>query len=366
MKHLYKKLGLLSLAIICFTACEKSGDEFTASNQGDSILLEADISTIDLDDTNPSNPAVTLTWSDANYGVQTAINYTVEVSADQSFSAPYVAGNSTDTAFSWTTSQLNASASNAGLDPFEFASLYVRIKSSVGSQNSLPSFSNVIMLMVKPYYNYPYVDLYFVGPASASGWENNNSNAALFRSATEDNIYTYTGYFNADQLKMLEMRGAWAPQYGGTGGSLVYRPTEAADDPSPIADITSSGYYTFTANLSNLTYSVEPFDVGSSPTLNSVGIVGSATPSGGSETALQKYGIGGNVFDPHIWYSMNIHLVPGELQFVANNTDTWGSDTQFSGQTTPNGGTITVIVEDDYEVWFNDLTGDYILIPLNL
>lgn len=366
MRNIYKIVGLISFTMITFASCEKSGDEFIATNVGNSILVEADISTIDLDDTNPNNPSVTLTWSDADYGVQTAINYTIEVASDAAFTNPFIAGNSTDTAFSWTTSQLNASAANAGLAPFEFSPLYVRVKSSLGTQNNLPSTSNIITLSVRSYYNYPFVDLYFVGPSSAAGWNNNNNNAALFRSATDENVYTYTGFFNAGDLKMLEIRGAWAPQYGGSGGSLVYRPTEAAPDPSPLNDIVSSGYYTFTANTSNLTYSAVPFDISGSPILTSVGITGSATPSGGTETALQKYGIGVNVFDPHIWYSTSIHLVPGEVQFVANNTDTWGSNTEFSGQTTPNGGSITVIVEDDYEVWFNDLTGDYILIPLNL
>lgn len=365
MKNIYKLIGLMSFAIICFNSCENSGDELVASNLANAILVEADISTIDLDDTNPNNPAVTLRWSDADYGVQTAISYTIEVSSDEAFTAPFIAGNSTDTSFSWTTTQLNNSAAKAGLPPFEFSPLYVRIKAAIGTQNSFPSTSNIITLMVKSYYNYNFTDLYLVGPGTASGWENNNNNAALFRNATEENIYTYTGKFNGDLFKFLENRGAWAPQYGQSSGMLKYRATEDDPDPDPLDNITAAGYYRVTVNTSSMAFSVEPFD-GSAPALTSVGINGSATPNGGSETALEQYGIGGNVFDPHIWYSRNIHLLPGELQFVANNSTTWGSDTEFSGQTTPGGGAITIIVEDDYEVWFNDLTGDYILIPLNL
>jgi hypothetical protein len=40
--------------------------------------------------------------------------------------------------------------------------------------------------------------------------------------------------------------------------------------------------------------------------------------------------------------------------------------TSFSGLATLNGGNIPVVVEADYDVWFNDLSGHYILIPLNL
>ncbi len=361
----YKLLGLILFAFISFTSCETDDEISVASNVSDSVLLAADISTIELDDTNPGNPAVTLTWSDADYGVQTSIIYTVEIASDEAFTNPIIAGNSTGNSFSWSVSELNASSAEAGLAPFDFSPLYVRIKSNIGTSTTLQSISNTIVLSIKSYYNYPFDDLYLVGPGCASGWNNNNNNPALYRSPDNENVFTYTGYFNGDLFKMLETRGAWAPQYGEAANELVYRATEDDDDPSPIDNIVAAGYYKYTANISDLTFSVEPFTV-STPVLNSVGINGSATPSGGSETALQKYGIGGNVFDPHIWYSTNIHLTPGELQFVANNTDVWGSDTQFSGQATPNGGTISVIVEDDYEVWFYALTGEYILIPLNL
>ena len=105
-----------------------------------------------------------------------------------------------------------------------------------------------------------------------------------------------------------------------------------------------------------------PYD-GSVPSLSSLAITGSATPS---ETALQQYGVSGTVFDEHIWYISNVHLVPGELLFKANGSDSWGGETSFSGIATAGGNAISVIVEDDYEVWFNDLTKNYIMIPLNL
>lgn len=365
MRKTLNIIGLSIFAFFCLASCEKDGDEWTATNVSNSIVAEADISTVNLDDTNPGNPAVTLVWTDANYGVQTAVVYKIEVSSNEAFDAPFVAGNSSSTSFSWTNSQLNTASANAGLPPFEFNNLYVRVKSSIGTQNALEGVSNTITLSVRPYYNYPYKDLFLVGPACAAGWDNNNNNSPMFRSSDNEKVFTYTGLFNADQLKMLEMRGAWAPQYGEENSKLKYRATEDDPDPLPIDDITASGYYTFTANIESLEFSIVPYSVSSGP-MSAVGITGTATPGGSAETALAQYGVGGGVFDPHIWYSSSIHLAPGDLQFVTNNSDVWGSDTQFSGQTSIGGGTITVIVEDDYEVWFNDLTGDYILIPINL
>ena len=102
---------------------------------------------------------------------------------------------------------------------------------------------------------------------------------------------------------------------------------------------------------------------GSAPSFTSLAVTGSAVAS---ETGLQQYGVGGTVFDEHIWYISSVHLAPGDLQFKANGSESWGGETSFSGIATAGGSAISVIVEDDYEVWFNDLTGHYIMIPLNL
>ena len=70
--------------------------------------------------------------------------------------------------------------------------------------------------------------------------------------------------------------------------------------------------------------------------------------------------------DSHIWYANAVALEAGDLQFVTNTGSVWASATSFSGTATENGESIPVVVGDDYDVWFNDLTGNYIMIPLNL
>ena len=71
-------------------------------------------------------------------------------------------------------------------------------------------------------------------------------------------------------------------------------------------------------------------------------------------------------FDGHIWYALGIRLTPGDVKFTTGAGASWGSSSSFSGIATAGGDAIPVIVEDDYDVWFNDLTGRYILIPINL
>ncbi len=111
-------------------------------------------------------------------------------------------------------------------------------------------------------------------------------------------------------------------------------------------------------NFSSNSYSLEPFNEAGSTTYDGMTLQGSAV---GSDTAFNQLG-----FDSHIWYISSVNLQPGDVNFMTNTGAMWAGSTEFSGVATEGGGSIPVVVQDDYEVWFNDLTGDYILIPLNL
>ena len=374
MKKTYKILGLVLLAFIGVTSCDKDIEQFQATNVSNSILVEADISAIELDDTNPGNPAVTLNWTDADYGVQTNISYVVEVASDDAFTNAMVVGTTTGNSFSWTVGQLNATSAQIGLAPFEFNPLYVRVKSSVGTQNGLQSYSNMIVLSVKSYYNYPFKDFYLVGNGTSADWNNDNNNVPLFRNADNSNLYTYTGFFTKGggdfgdgRFKILENRGSWQPQWGTTltepndtietSGAIAANPTTQSSDPGRFG-VLSSGYYTFTINFSSRTYSMAEFDASGATDYTSMTLQGSSLTE---NTAMTQLG-----FDSHMWYINSINLLPGEVSFLTNTGASWGSDSSFSGVATDGGAAIPVIVRDNYEVWFNDLTGDYILIPLTL
>ncbi|GAL66929.1 hypothetical protein JCM19301_1473 [Jejuia pallidilutea] len=100
-----------------------------------------------------------------------------------------------------------------------------------------------------------------------------------------------------------------------------------------------------------------PYDASGATTFSGMSIQGSSVAT----TAMTQLS-----FDGHIWYTAGIRLTPGEVSFLTDTGATWGSDSSFSGVATNGGASIPVIVEDDYDVWFNTLTGRYILIPLNL
>lgn len=376
MKY-FKNISILMLtlcALMLTSSCDDGSDEFNVSSTAPVVLNDLTIKDIELDPTNTNNPAATFNWTEADYGQQAAVRYNVEVSADEAFTNPAVAtsisGNNTATL---SVGELNSAAGTVGLPAFTWSTIYARVVSSLGTQTGLPVDSNVISFNVYPYFNYPFDDYYLVGNGTAPGWNNNANNPALFRDTDNPNLYTYTGYFANDsgdygegRWKVLETRGLWQPQWGVTenegeddfkaSGGIAGNPGTQSGDPGRFGVVTS-GFYQFTVDFGSETYTTTPYDASGATDFTSMEIQGSAI----SATAMTQ-----STFDSHIWNIPSIRLVPGDLQFVTNTGSAWGNTSEFSGVATESGGSIPVVVEDDYEVWFSDLTGHYIMIPLNL
>ncbi len=359
-----KNIIILLCSLTIIISCEKEDSEFIASESNAIQLEELDISTIVIDGSNPTNPAITLNWSNADFSLQAVENYVVQFSSTDSFSeivSP--ASTSGRSSVTLTMSELNGAANNAGLDPLVSGQIFARVIASIGDQSRLPTISNTINFNVVPSFNYSFTDLYLVGPASFSGWDNNNNNSVMFRSSSNPDLFSYTGFFIGGQpLKVLEQRGAWAPQYGEDApGSLIRRTTEDDPDPTAINDIESlsDGYYTFEVNLNDMSFSLNSYDVSDAPVYNTITIEGSAV-----DGSVQMQSAGFNQ-EEHIWRISSTTLSAGNIQFIVDGT-AWGGDTEFSGIASSGSSETPVIVGDDYEIWFNDLTGEYQFIPLTL
>ncbi|WP_282123635.1 SusE domain-containing protein [Algibacter mikhailovii] len=375
MKYL-KNISILALAaclLMFVSSCDDTSDKFVV-NETDAVqLAELTVTEIELDPVNTNNPAVTFNWSRADYGQPAAVRYSIEIASDAEFTNATVATTITGSnAATLSVAELNSAAGTVGAPAFDWSTLYARVTSSLGTQEGLPVDSNSISFMVYPYFNYPFDDYYLVGNGTAPGWNNNLNNPALFRDQDNPRLYHYTAYFSNDdgdfnngRWKVLEERGLWQPQWGvtddegsddpKTSGEIAGNPGTQGSDPGRFG-VTASGYYEFTFNISTKKYTTEAYDASGATEFTSMSIQGSASET----TAMTQ-----STFDAHIWNIPSIRLAPGELQFLTNTGSTWGSSTAFSG-VAQEGGSIPVVVEDDYEVWFNTLSGRYIMIPLNL
>ncbi|TBN00901.1 SusF/SusE family outer membrane protein [Hyunsoonleella flava] len=366
--------SIIGLVLLFLSSCDDDSELFTVSAPNAPVLADLQITQIELDAANTGNPAIALNWSESDYGQPAAVNYSVQFSMDEAFTSPVTATSVTGrNDITLSVGEINSAAGNAGLNPFEWATLYTRVVASLGTQQSKAINSNTLQFEVYPYFNYVFNDYYLVGNGTAPGWNNNDNNPPLFRDADNPNLYYYTGFFtkgggdfNDGRFKVLETRGLWQPQWGvtdnegedeiKTGGEIAGNPGTQSNDPGRFG-VPSEGYYEFTINFSTKTYTMTPFNASGATMFSGMSIQGSSV----STTAMTPLS-----FDGHIWYAAGIRLTPGEVSFLTDTGATWGAAISFSGVATAGGSAIPVIVEDDYDVWFNTLTGRYILIPLNL
>ena len=359
----FSAITIIGMLLLVFSACDDSSDIFTISNPTAPVLADLGFTDLTLDAVNTNNPAINLNWKEADYGQQASVNYAIQFASDNAFTTPITAATATGkTSITLSVNEVNAAAGNAGLNPFEWKALFIRVVSSLGSQTSEKSVSNVIEVNVYPYFNYVFNDYYLVGDAVAPGWNNNNNNPALFRDPSDSNVFHYTGYYaDNGHFKVLTTKGLWQPQYGTDDGSTVGANLGSGSDPERFpyggGNGIPAGFYTFKINFASNTFSFDPFDATGITSPASLTVEGSST----ANVTMNQL-----AFDGHIWYANSVRLTPGNVEFVTDSGSKWGSTTSFSGFATDGGGSIPVIVEDDYDVWFNDLTGHYILIPLNL
>jgi starch-binding outer membrane protein SusE/F len=365
MKNIYK----IFIAVIMVTglwSCE-SEDNFMlveAPAASFSIITPGSGTQIVLTEEMPqNNTALTLTWEEVSYGTPTVVNYTVQFAVNGTeFAEPKDISSSSATNHSITVEQLNAIALDLGLMPEVESGIDVRIRSTVGTTGSEEKFSDVITLLITPYPSNVIRQLYLVGDGTAGGWNTANDNIPMFRDPEDLGKFYYTGRFTAGSVKLIEVYGQWAPMFGFDGaGGLIARPTEADPDPASLA-VPSEGYYTLTVDLTAMTYTFEPLATVPA-THATIGFIGSSRTGDdtgwNSDDDMTAY-----TFDPHIW-KINITLFDGMGKFRTNNdwAVNWGANTPISGMGTPGGPDIPVTA-GEYNIYFNDIDGRYIFIPV--
>ena len=218
----------------------------------------------------------------------------------------------------WTVEALNAVALEAGLIPYTAGDLDVRIKSSLGSNDDLPSYSNVITLTVTPYTT----DLPKLAVAgNHQGW--NAGNAPLL-AASDFGRTDFEGYVWLDgEFKFVAQSAdgtfnfppAGGPDYGDNGDFSGILAETGESNCTAIA-----GYYRVRANtgaitaqnLDGMTYST---------TAVSWGIIGAATPTGWDSDTDFTY----NPTTKKLEIA-SIALVPGNFKFRGNNAWNNGFD----------------------------------------
>ena len=356
--NMFKHIFLATTMVLGLVSCEDR-ELITIDQQTAPIVMDLSAESLILDSNFPGNSALTIKWSEAAYTVPVEVKYELEISATESFENAQILTSTAQskTYASFTTQELNEAVKKIGLVPYESQKMYFRVKSYVGTDDLLQT-SNVTTLMITPYLaspTYEYTDLFLIGDATAGGWDNAATNMSLLPllKTSDANKYTFTGLFKAGGFKMIKVRGSWDAQYGlGTPGQL------STDGGSGNIPVDTEGYYKLTIDISALTYTLESV-TNPTKTYENISIIGTAT--GGSDVQLTK-----STFDPNLWIGTKVNLKTGVFKFRADNSwdVNWGTNAEFFGTGVAGGADIPVSAEWDYDIYFNDATGQYSFIPI--
>jgi len=317
--------------------------------------------------------AMTVSWTDAALASDLGldINYAIQAAvAGSEFASPVSLGNvSNNSTLEVTHSDLNAVALGLGFVAETAGNIDLRIVATNSNLNEdvLTRTSSLVTISVTPYLvSFP--NLYLVGDATTPGWNNNNNNTPVFRNQNLPNNYVYTGYFNSGAFKMLEVKGAWQPQWGTNDGSTLAVNPGGGSDPGTF-NVSTAGYYTynFTTVGESGSFTVAPFDATSAPTYTTMGIIGAAIGGWGDGDEVNFTQDPNN---PHLWYALGVTFTSGN-EFLIRANDAWnevwrynGSQELYGNSFLSGGGDNFPFNADtgNYDVWFNDLDGSYILI----
>lgn len=363
-----KKLILLVFTITglaMFASCEDNvgpmlstniePPSFTNAPSGDSFVLTEE---------NADEVALELEWSKPGVGFRAAANYVVEMAeAGTEFADPATLVETSENSVSMTVGELNSKMLASGFPADAEADIDVRLITEINDDVE-DIYSSSFAIGVTPYLvdlGYPQY-MYLVGDATSAGWSNNNNNMPMVRLPdSQGRNHTFTGTFAGGvEFKLLEVLGQWQPQWGDDGGSLASN-EDLGGDPGAFSLTDGDGYYTFEIDIEARTYSLQTYNASGAANYTTIGLIGDSTPGGwDSDTDMTQ-----STFDPHIWYLNNVELVDGYAKFRAADAwdINWGSNTELSGFGTQGGPDIPVTA-GTYNVWFNDLTGGYMFIPV--
>lgn len=378
-----KKFSIFLLTIVAFigfTACEHDDDVvFVAQPDPEGIMfVSTTAESYTLTSQTADNTAERFVWSEVDFDAPTTVTYELQGAPTSDFSDLTSIGTTGDNNLGVTVSQMMTLAAAAGLDNDpetedmpNSGQIFFRVRAYAGNDggNGLSEVSetmaiNVVLPEAEEEAEPGKMNLFFVGDATAAGWNNNNNNTPLFRHSDNDNMFSFTGRFaggdDVEGFKLLEVLGQWQPQWGGTDGTLAVNAGDS-DDPAAFS-VDSDAYYTLNLNTEDMTYTFESYDASGAATYGSIGIIGPAQSGGwDADTDMTQ-----SEFDPHIWYINGLELTDGEFKFRADDdwADNWGAASgELSGQANYGAGDNMTAVAGTYDIWFNDITGRYILIP---
>lgn len=269
MKKIFNKILILFTATLCFTACEKQ--DMTVLNDNAETLVSLSSDTIVLDILNSGQDALTITWTDPDYGFNAGPNYEVTFKSAEKSSTISV-GNVLTKSFE--TSELNKLLLELGLTPGESSEVSITVEGLLSTYSTAGASSNTSTLNATAY-STDFTPIYMIG-AALKGWD---TNLAVEVYGIGPGQYEVIAEFHNNEAFRFFEQPDWDAQtynypYFGTGADPAYF-ENAGDGDSNLKFIGETGYYRIFVDLIEKTVNMESV---ADPALF---IVGAGVPAAG-------------------------------------------------------------------------------------
>ena len=332
MKKILKTLSIASLFVIA-VSCVNDDFEVATATGGPELLTPENGSEYNLSPANLNSEATTFVWNHADYDVQTEVNYVIQLAlAGTEFASTTEIGPTTQRFRAVTVAEMNAAALELGAIPFTATNVDVRIKGSLGSNESMEMYSNVITISVTAFT----LDLPTIAvPGNHQGW---SPSTAPKLAASGFGETDFEGYIWLDgEYKFLAPSASGAFDWGNTDWGDDGSFSGVLVEQEEVNCQATAGYYLVTADTAALTYST---------VLTNWGIVGAATPGGWDASTPLTYNA-----DSKMWEGIVV-LAADEFKFRANDawTINYGGD---PADMTLGGDNLSVSIAGTYLVKLN-------------
>lgn len=280
----------------------------------------------------------TFSWSEADFGFQSATSYKVQIDmAGNSFANAIDLVTTNETTFSITVGALNQKLLSMGAKTNIPSDFEIRIAASV-SDKVQTLFSAVGTMNIHPFkVEIIYPSLYLPGNyQAASGYESDWSPDKAQQIYSVKQNEKYEGYVNmAGSGIMFKFTDEpnWDVNWGDNGGDGTLE-----SGGSDIA-VPQAGYYRIKADINALTYSILKTDWG---------VIGDATPGGWDADTNMSYST-----ETKTW-TVTLNLTAGKIKFRAN--DGWDlnyGDNDFDGTMEEGGADIPIAEAGNYTLTLN-------------
>ncbi|HKK45109.1 MAG TPA: SusE domain-containing protein [Balneolaceae bacterium] len=337
-----KKLSLYFIAllgILALVSCDKGtlGPVVSSSPTSPKMSSSAAGQNYKLDKSNAQDTLFTLDWSAPDYGFPSAPTYTVQMAEQGTdFANPIQLAKINKKSFSITVNDMNSLLISNGFPADLNKTFDFRVIASVASSQEYDETSDPISMSLTPYPPFP--SIYVSGGyTSNSGYDI----APALVSTASDSTYSGFVYFDQDNsnFTFTELRSSTSGKSWGDNGA-----DGTLEEGGANIQVANAGYYMFSVDLKNMSYTMTKTDWG---------IIGDATSTGWSSDQNMTYDK-----NKKVW-SITLDLTANSIKFRAN--DAWAinyGDNGADGFLDLGGDNISVPSAGNYTVTM-DLSGYY-------